>query len=88
MKNEEFKMMIAERLKRIRQEHNDTIVDLARKSGVSTSTISFYENVKENMNMDKIEQIIAPYNISLSDFFKLIYAKMQEKEMLLKVLDD
>lgn len=78
MKNEEFKKLIAERLKRIRQEHNDTIVTLSQKSGVSSSTISFYENVKENMNMDKIEQIIAPYNISLCDFFKIIYAKMQE----------
>lgn len=80
MKNERFKMLIAERLKRIRQEHDDTIVDLARKSGVSTSTISFYENGKENMNVDKIEQIIAPYNISLGNFFSIIYAKMQEKE--------
>lgn len=80
MKNEEFKRMIAERLKRIRQEHDDTIISLAQKSGVASSTISFYENGKDNMNMDKIEQIIAPYNISLSIFFKSIYAKMQEKE--------
>lgn len=80
MKNQKFKMLIAERLKRIRQEHNDTIVDLSRKSGVSTSTISFYENVTKNMNMDKIEQIIAPYNLDLGSFFRQIYAKMQEKE--------
>ncbi len=80
MKNQKFKMMIAERLKRIRQEHDDTITELSKKSGVATSTISFYENVTKNMNMDKIEQIIAPYGLDLGDFFRQIYAKMQENE--------
>lgn len=76
-----FLKAVSSELKIIRIENNDLQEDLSKKSNVAMSTISRYEAGEENMNLNKIEQILKPYNISLFIFFKRILAKTQrEKE--------
>ena len=74
---ETIKLQIADRLKLLRIQNHFRIEDLAVKSGVASSTISKYEQGLSDMSLDKIEQIIKPYNISLNIFFKDILAKTQ-----------
>lgn len=76
---EMFLKAVACELKVIRIEHGDSQEELSRKNGVAPSTISKYETNQCNMALDKIEQIISPYNISLSIFFDRILAKTQTK---------
>lgn len=76
---ENFIKKVSSELKIIRIENGDKQEDLALKSGVATSTISRYENGDENLNIDKIAQIIEPYNISLYIFFERIIAKTQNE---------
>lgn len=75
---ETLKKEIANKLRLIRLERHDRIEDLALKSGVATSTISKYEQGISDMSIDKIEEILAPYNISLHIFFEEILAKTHE----------
>lgn len=76
---ETLKKEIANKLRLIRLEHHDRIEDLALKSGVASSTISKYEQGIFDMSIDKIQEILTPYNISLHIFFKEILAKTQIK---------
>ena len=73
-----MKCLFAHSLKMLRMDHRDRIEDLAKKSGVASSTISKYEQGTADMSIDKLEQIIAPYNISLYIFFLNTLAKTQE----------
>lgn len=75
---ENYKKAVADRLRLIRLERHDRIEDLALKSGVAASTISKYEQGNADMSLEKIEQIIKPYNIDLYIFFKEIHAKTQD----------
>ncbi len=81
MKNNFLKAVSSE-LKIIRIEHEDLQEDLSKKSNVAMSTISRYEAGEENMNINKIEQILKPYGISLFIFFKRILAKTQKNNEL------
>lgn len=72
---ESMKKAIADKLRMIRLERHDRIEDLALKSGVASSTISKYEQGTSDMSLNKIEQILKPYNISMFIFFKDILAK-------------
>ncbi len=74
----DFLKAVSSELKIIRIEHNDLQEELSNKSGVAMSTISKYETGGENMNINKIEQILKPYNISLFIFFNRILAKTQK----------
>lgn len=75
---ETMKKNISDSLRLIRLEHRDRIEDLARKSGVASSTISKYEQGYSDMALNKIEQILKPYNISLYIFFENIIAKTHD----------
>lgn len=75
-----FIKAVSSELKIIRIEHDDLQETLSKKSGVAMSTISKYETGEENMNLNKIEEILKPYNISLFIFFNRILAKTQTKE--------
>lgn len=77
-----FLKLVSSELKIIRIEHNDLQEELANKSGVATSTISNYENGDKNMKINKIEQILNPYNISLSIFFERVLAKTQKTKRM------
>ena len=79
MTKKEFKKIMCSELKIIRLEHGDDQLELAKKCGVATSTISKYENGVGKIYIDKIEEIISAYNISLPIFFERILAKSQEK---------
>lgn len=70
-----IKKDIADKLRIIRLENHDRIEDLAIKSGVASSTISKYEQGFADMSINKLEQLLKPYNISLYIFFKDILAK-------------
>lgn len=72
---ETMKKAIANKLRMIRLEKHDRIEDLALKSGVASSTISKYEQGISDMSLNKLEQILKPYNISLYIFFENILAK-------------
>lgn len=73
--NETFRQLIADKLRLIRIEKKDRIEDLALKTGIAPSTISRYESGKYDMTIDKLEQLLKPYNISLYIFFENINAK-------------
>lgn len=73
--NKSFRQLVANKLRLIRLEREDRIEDLALKSGIAPSTISRYESGKYDMTLDKIEQLLKPYNINLYIFFENIHAK-------------
>ena len=75
---ETMKKAIADKLRMIRLEKHDRIEDLALKSGVASSTISKYEQGISDMSLNKLEQILKPYNISLYIFFENILAKSHD----------
>ena len=75
---ETMKKAIADKLRMIRLEKHDMIEDLALKSGVASSTISKYEQGISDMSLNKLEQILKPYNISLYIFFENILAKTHD----------
>lgn len=73
--DDSFRQLIADKLRLIRLERKDRIEDLALKSGIAPSTISRYESGKYDMTIDKLEQLLKPYNIDLYIFFEDINAK-------------
>ena len=73
-----IKKEISNRLRMIRLEQHDRIEDLASKSGVAPSTISRYEQGLSDMSINKLEQILKPYDINLYIFFNEICAKSQK----------
>ena len=75
---ETMKKAIADKLRMIRLEKHDRIEDLSLKSGVASSTISKYEQGISDMSLNKLEQILKPYNISLYIFFENILAKTHD----------
>lgn len=76
---ENFLKAVSSELKILRIEHDDLQEELAEKSGVAMSTISKYEAGDNNMNIEKIEQIIKAYGLDLYIFFARILAKTQNK---------
>ena len=75
---EEFLKAVSSELKIIRFENGDSQEELALKSKIATSTISKYEAGKDDMSLYKIEQILKPYNYTLSIFFARVIAKTQK----------
>ena len=76
---ESFIKAVANELKIIRIENNDLQEDLARKTGIATSTISRYETGINGMDINKLEELLKPYNVSLYIFFNRVLAKTQGK---------
>ena len=76
---ESFIKAVANELKIIRIENNDLQEDLARKTGIATSTISRYETGINGMDINKLEELLKPYNVSLYIFFNRVLAKTQRK---------
>ena len=77
---EEFIKKVSSELKIIRIEHDDSQENLANKSMIATSTICKYEAGTKDMSLKKIEQLLKPYNISLSIFFDRVLAKTQNNK--------
>lgn len=59
--------MDGDRLKEIRRDHNDTQETLASKLGVSTPTVSKWEQGESDPNVKTLLKICRMYNVS-SDF--------------------
>lgn len=76
---ESFIKAVANELKIIRIENDDLQEDLARKTGIATSTISRYETGVNGMDINKLEELLKPYNINLYIFFNRVLAKTQRK---------
>ena len=76
---ESFIKAVANELKIIRIENDDLQEDLARKTGIATSTISRYETGINGMDINKLEELLKPYNINLYIFFNRVLAKTQRK---------
>lgn len=79
MNKREFKKIMCSELKIIRLEHGYDQLKLSEKCGVATSTLSRYENGTGKIYLDKVEQILSAYNISITVFFERILAKSQER---------
>lgn len=77
---DEFLRKVGLELLLIRTEHNDRLEDLSNKCGVAPSTLSKYENGREDMSLVKLEQILKSYDITLSIFFARTLARTQVKE--------
>lgn len=77
---EEFLKAVSSELKILRIENGDSQEELALKSKIATSTISKYETGKDDMSLYKIEQMLKPYNYTLSIFFTRVLAKTQNKK--------
>lgn len=77
---EEFLKAVSSELKIIRIENGDSQEELALKSKIATSTISKYETGKDDMSLYKIEQMLKPYNYTLSIFFTRVLAKTQNNK--------
>jgi transcriptional regulator with XRE-family HTH domain len=54
-----------------------TLEDLAKKTGVATTTISRYENGNCHMNLNMLERIVNGNGQTLEIFFANVLAKMQ-----------
>ena len=78
-----FIKLLANELRIIRIENNDLQEDLARKTGIAMSTISRYENGCNGMDINKLEELLKPYNIDLINFFNRVLAKTQSKKVQL-----
>ncbi len=76
---EKFIKSVGSELKIVRIENNDSQEELAKKTGIAPSTISRYECGDYSIDINKLEKLLEPYNISLYIFFNRILAKTQEK---------
>ena len=76
---ENFSKSVASELKIVRIENNDSQEELAKKTGIASSTISRYEAGDYSMDINKLEKLLEPYNVNLYIFFNRILAKTQDK---------
>lgn len=58
-------MTFGDNLKRLRQENNLTQEQLAKKLGISKSSISFYEHSKKTPSPDIVAQFSGIFNVSM-----------------------
>lgn len=72
---ENINELVAKELKVLRVENDMTTKELADKTGVASSTISYYENQKTEIALGKLQQILSAYDLSLLNFFARILAK-------------
>jgi len=62
--------MINEKLKKIRKERGLSLRALAKKSGISKSTLNDIENGKSNPTTETLAKIAKALDIKISDFFR------------------
>lgn len=73
----DFLKQVSRELKIVRIEHNLSIQELSKLTGISTATICNYENNKTYLYMNKIVDILKAYtDITPIIFFKRITTKM------------
>lgn len=72
-----FLKNVSSELKILRIEKGYSQEETAKESKVAMSTISKYESGTTKMNLNKIEQILKAYDITLSIFFEKVVAKTQ-----------
>lgn len=77
---EKFLKLVSNEIKIIRIENRDSQEELSQKTGIAPSTISKYESGEQEMNLLKIQQMLAPYGVTLPIFFARIIAKTQNGE--------
>ena len=73
---EEFRKIVGRNLMLLRKEKGITIVELAEKTGIATSTISRYEN-GSSIDLNMLEKLIKGCGVKIDIFFKNVVAKMQ-----------
>lgn len=72
----EFRKLVGLNLMLLRKEKGITMVELADKTGIATSTISRYEN-GSNMDINMLETLVNACGMKIDIFFKNVVAKMQ-----------
>ncbi len=68
------RMYIAEELRTLRTKENITIMELAKRVGISENTIVRYEKGIISIRVDTLEKLLNYYNTNFVIFFKNIYA--------------
>jgi len=79
---EKLKKAISEELKELRSDSKKTQVEIAKISGVDSSTIVRYERNNVIMQIDTLDKIISAYDIDIFSFFEKIIAKTHEKDKI------
>lgn len=77
---EKMKKLISDELKELRNDSNKTQVEIAKISGVDSSTIVRYERNNVIMQIDTLDKIISAYDMDIFSFFERIIAKTHEKD--------
>ena len=80
--NNEFYKIVGKELMLLRKSADMSNEKLSKRAGISSSTISRYENGKNNMNLDVIEKIVLCCDSNMFIFFNNCIAKMQQHKKL------
>lgn len=75
----ELKKIVGKELMLLRKDKNISNIELAEKTKTATSTISRYEQGKNNMNLDVIVKLVNGCGEDICIFFERCIAKMQNK---------
>ncbi|MDD6277871.1 MAG: helix-turn-helix transcriptional regulator [Mycoplasma sp.] len=78
--NNEFHKIVGKELMLLRKSSDMSNEKLSKRAGISSSTISRYENGRNNMNLDVIEKIVLCCNSNIFIFFDNCIAKMQQNK--------
>lgn len=78
--NNEFHKIVGKELMLLRKSSDMSNEKLSKRAGISSSTISRYENGRNNMNLDVIEKIVLCCNSNIFIFFDKCIAKMQQNK--------
>lgn len=73
----DLKKIVGKELMLLRKDKGLTMMELAKKAKLATSTITRYENGKHNMNLDVIEKILHVCETEPYIFFNNCVAKLQ-----------
>ena len=74
-------MLIGLKLKELRKEHKMTQMELAKRLGVSHTSICFYESDSRKPNIARLTEIATIFNVSVDYFFGTIIDNQPSEKM-------
>lgn len=72
----------------IRRSKGLSILEVSNITKINKDTISKYENGNSSMKIYILDMLLEYYNIDISTFFTNVYDRMQNKDVLVKELDE
>lgn len=70
---------IGKELKILRIRNNYSVEEVADKLNVNRETIRRYENNSNGLSVERLEELLKFYNVSVNIFFENVCANMQQK---------